>query len=465
MAQNDRNPIEDLPRNTIIFEMAKFIYDQAPRQNWTIAVLAALALWAGMVGRNVNVFNQGLNLYILFVARTGRGKEAMATGISKLVEAVAKKVPSIRELVTGKFASSQAILQHLNTAPATLSIQGEGEYLFRRLTSPKASQNDQELLQTVLDLFHKSGIGHSIPGYRKADKAASVGMIPSPCVTLLTESTFGAVDALMSHDSVKKGLTPRFMIVMTKATRPELNPNVSGQPDPEMIERLGSIYAAVMLNSNPLYGIEATFTAEAFLLQQDFDRETTRYINEGGDGVEAELWNRSHLKAAKLAALVATALNPWCPQITAEVMQWAIEVERFNVMQLIAEIESGEVGEVTEDVRLSRVTKAISEYIMQREPWLFPKGYKVNFELHERGFVTFSYLSNKVGNTKPFKKDGYKEPSKLIRDALDVLVARGDLDFWRKGMRPIKDEKDFQLPVDGWFVANPRAFLPDPVSR
>jgi len=74
-------------------------------------------------------------------------------------------------------------------------------------------------------------------------------------------------------------------------------------------------------------------------------------------------------------------------------------------------------------------------------------------------------LHNKVGNTKPFKKDGYKEPTQLIREALDVLVARGDLEYWRKGMRPIHDEKDFQLPVDAWFVTNPRAFLPEPVRE
>jgi hypothetical protein len=450
----DRHPIDNIPQNSVVYAIAKFIFDQAPRQNWTIAVVAALAFWAGIVGRNVNVLNQGLNLYILFVAGTGRGKEAMASGISKLIEAVAVKVPSIRQLVTGRFASSQAILHHLSEFPGTLSIQGEGEYLFRRLTSPKAPQNEQELLQTVLDLFHKSGLGQAMPGYRKAEKAASVGAIPSPCFTLLTESTFGAVDALLSNDAVKKGVTPRFMIVMTKALRPELNPNMVSQPDPELVEFIGSVWSQVMTCSKPLVGIEVKFDNEANKLQAAFDRETTRNINEADQDIEAELWNRSHIKASKLAALVATGVNYWNPQITGEQMRWAIEVERYCVGQLIAEIESGEVGEVTEDVRLSRVIKACAEYVLQREPWLFPKGYRVDPELHDDRIITFAYLHNKLCNTKPFKEIGYKKPSQLIRECLTVLTDKGDLQFISKA----EMERDRKRRVEGWVISNPGTF-------
>lgn len=458
------HPIHDIPENSVVRAIADYIYAQAPRQNRTLASVAAIALWAGLVGRNFNVSREGLNVYILAIAGTGRGKETMARAIERIIEAIATTVHGARDLRSGRFASSPAILQHLQTHRQTLSIQAEGEYLFKRLTSPKASQNDQDLLQTILDLYHKAGFGASLPGYRKADLAQSVAAIPSPCFSLLTESTIGAVNEIIGHDAIKRGVPQRFLIVMSKADRPYDNPtSKDAELNPRLVEYLSGVYAGVLSRSNPLQVTNVQFTPEATQLEKQFDRETTDLMNKSGSGVHAEIWNRSHLKALKLAALVATGVNHYCPQITAAEMQWAIDVERHDVMDLLAQLESGEVGEVTEDVRLSRVTKAISEYIMQREPWLFPKGYKVNFELHERQFVTFSYLSNKVGNTAPFKKDGYKEPSKLIREALDVLVARGDLDFWRKGMRPIKDEKDFQLPVDGWFVSNPRAFLPDTV--
>ena len=378
------HPIHDIPQNSVVRAIADYIYAQAPRQNRTFASVAAIALWAGIVGRNVNVMNAGLNLYFLVIAGTGRGKDGMVSGITKLVEAIAKTMPNARNLVSGKFASAQAILQHLKANPGTLSIQGEGEYLFRRLTSPKASQNDQELLQTLLELFSKSGLGQVFTGYRKADLAASVAQIYSPTFTLLTEGTFGLIDALLDNESIRRGLGPRCSVVISEAARPDLNPDAkNATPDQKLVEYLAGVVSWASSYSSPLQVVNTTFSEEANEIQTAFDRETTSYINNSGNNVEAELWNRSHLKAVKTAALIAAGFNPYCPQIDATTMQWAIAVERFNVNQLLSTMESGEVGEVTEDVRLSRIIKACAEYVNQREPWLFPKGYRVDAELHD----------------------------------------------------------------------------------
>jgi hypothetical protein len=95
----------------------------------------------------------------------------------------------------------------------------------------------------------------------------------------------------------------------------------------------------------PLQVTTVQLTLEATQLEKQFDRETTDLMNKGGSGVHAEIWNRSHLKALKLAALVATGVNHYCPQITAKEMQWAIDVERHNITDLLVEMENGEVGE------------------------------------------------------------------------------------------------------------------------
>jgi len=449
------HPIHDIPENSVVRAIAEYIYAQAPRQNRTLASVAAIALWAGLVGRNVNVSREGLNIYILAIAGTGRGKETMARAIERIIEAIATTVHGARDLRSGRFASSPAILQHLQTHRQTLSIQAEGEYLFKRLTSPKASQNDQDLLQTILDLYHKAGFGASLPGYRKADLAQSVAAIPSPCFSLLTESTIGAVNEIVGHDAIKRGVPQRFLIVMSKADRPYDNPtSKDAELDPRLVEYLSGVYAGVLSRSNPLQVTTVQFTPEATRLEKQFDRETTDLMNKGGSGVHAEIWNRSHLKALKLAALVATGVNHYCPQITAKEMQWAIDVERHNVMDLLAQLESGEVGEVTEDVRLSRVVKACAEYFQQREPWLFPKGYRVDPDLHDKGIITFTYLHNKLCKTAPFQKDGYKQPSSIIRDCLKVLVEKGDLAEINKAVMG----KNYGRSIEGWQIANPRSF-------
>lgn len=448
------HPIHDIPANSIVYEIQQYLFAQSHRQNRTIASVAAIALWAGIVGRNVNVSGEGLNLYVLLVAGTGRGKETISKGIGKIIEAVAKTVPDARNLVTGRFASSQAMLQHLQGNPATLSIQAEGEYLFKRITSPKASQNEQDILQTLLDLYHKSGFAAALPGYRKAKVEESVGSISAPCFTLITESTFGAVDALLAYDSVKKGFTPRFLIVMTKADRPYDNQTASEvEIDPWLVERLASAFCAAKANSNPVRGANVTFSPEAEELHKHFDRETTDRINRAEDRPEGPIWNRSHLKALKLAALIASGMNPYCPHIDADVMRWAIAVERHCIEQLLAEMESGEVGESTEDVRLSRIVKACKDYVTIEHRAL-PKGYRVNADLHEKRIITFTYLHNKLANTAPFRKNGHNEPSRLIRDSLKVLVEKGDLAELNKAVM----SKDHGHSVEGWIINNVDSF-------
>ncbi|CAM3127825.1 hypothetical protein PANO111632_04680 [Paracoccus nototheniae] len=455
MPIDDRHPLEDLPKNSVVYAIALFIHAQAPRQNWLMAVVAALALWAGIVGRNINVSGSGLNLYLLMIAGTGRGKEGMASGIARLIEAIAKSVPIARDLLTGRYASSQALLQQLKGNPATISMQGEGEYLLRGLTSPKASQNDKELLRSLLDLYHKSGFGQTFTGYRKADLAGSVAHIHSPNFTLLTEGTFGLVDALLDGDSIRKGLGPRCSVVISKAERPEMNDTCSSAtPDAALVEHLAGVLSWVMSMSSPLQVLNTSFEIEAAALHKDFDRETTWLINNSANIIESELWNRSHLKAMKLAALVASGVNHYSPTITADQMNWAINAERYSTNQLLREISSGEVGEVTEDVRLSRVIKACTEYVTERDATKFPHGYRVDHDLHQKMIITFAYLNNKLGNTKPFRRDGHKQPSQIIRDCLKLLVDKGDLEYLPKGrMNGTHDAR-----VEGWMIANLRSF-------
>lgn len=135
-------------------------------------------------------------------------------------------------------------------------------------------------------------------------------------------------------------------------------------------------------------------------------------------------------------------------------MNWAVQSERHCVNKLLSEMESGEVGEVTEDIRLSRVIKACSEYVMERDISKFPQGYRVDHDLHQKMIITFAYLNNKLGNTKPFRKDGHKQPSQIIRDCLKLLVDKGDLEYLPKG----RMNGNHDARVEGWMIANLRIF-------
>jgi hypothetical protein len=64
----------------LLGELATFIYAQAPRPVAEIALAGAVALMAGICGRSYNVSGMGLNQYVMLIADTGTGKEAIAGG-------------------------------------------------------------------------------------------------------------------------------------------------------------------------------------------------------------------------------------------------------------------------------------------------------------------------------------------------------------------------------------------------
>ncbi len=448
----------------LVGEVMAYTLASSPRPVPEIALAGAIGFIAGIVGRNFNVRGTGLNQYVLLLAPTGRGKEAMARARSALMSSVMKSVPAAATFIgPARFASLQALVGHLENNRVFMSIIGEFSAELNRLCGPKASENGRELEQGILDLWGKSAASDAYEGIVRADRTKNVSRIEAPAFSFIGESVPERIDERLTSDIVMSGMLPRVTTIRYEGPRvPENEGFSSVAPPPELVERIAGLCSDILSMQNPFRGRHVEFTPEAEALRKSFDKFCDIQINKKSQlGSFSELWNRAGLKSAKLAALIAVGVNPYMPTITVQQMQWAINIEYRGIQDFLAKVESGEVGEVTEDVRLSRVAKACAEYIMQREPWLFPKGYRVDHDLHDREIITFSYLNNKLGNTKPFRKDGHKEPSKLIREALDVLVARGDLELWRKGSRPIQGENDFQLRVDGWLISNPRAFIPD----
>jgi hypothetical protein len=104
----------------LLGEIARFIHDAAPRPVPEIALAASIGLMAGICGRAYNISNTGLNQYVLLLAPTGTGKEAMASGISRLMSAVVTKESTkaaMDFIGPGDIASGQALLKYLRFCP------------------------------------------------------------------------------------------------------------------------------------------------------------------------------------------------------------------------------------------------------------------------------------------------------------------------------------------------------------
>lgn len=80
--------------------IAQYIYDQAPRPQAEAAIVASLGLLAGICGRQWSISNTGLNIYLVLVARSATGKEAIHSGVGRLCAFVGAKNNDVAQFVS-----------------------------------------------------------------------------------------------------------------------------------------------------------------------------------------------------------------------------------------------------------------------------------------------------------------------------------------------------------------------------
>jgi hypothetical protein len=84
------------------------------------------------------------------------------------------------------------------------------------------------------------------------------------------------------------------------------------------------------------------FAAQLF---EDFDRYCDDQINsDNSREVSRHMWNRAHIKAMKLAGLVAVGIAPYNPVVDRDCAQWATDIVARDVLNIIGRFERGDVG-------------------------------------------------------------------------------------------------------------------------
>ena len=89
----NKQPSVEFPPG-LLGEIADYIYRASPRPVKEISLAAAIGLMAGIAGRSYNYSGAGLNQYILLLAPTGRGKEAISGGVSKIMSRLTEMDPT-----------------------------------------------------------------------------------------------------------------------------------------------------------------------------------------------------------------------------------------------------------------------------------------------------------------------------------------------------------------------------------
>jgi hypothetical protein len=167
-------------------DVAQYIYQSAHRPVWPIAIGGAIAFLSGIVGRQFNISQTGLNQYVVIIAKTGRGKESASAGIDRLFHACKGTAPVVEAFRgPGHIASGQALIRTMDDQPSMVSTLSEFGHTLRIITNPRASISDLRTRQVLLDLFAKSGAGRTLQSSAYADREKNTKVVEAPNFSFL----------------------------------------------------------------------------------------------------------------------------------------------------------------------------------------------------------------------------------------------------------------------------------------
>ena len=401
----------------LVGELASYFYQTAIRPVPEIALAAALALTAGVCGRSYNISGSGLNQYLILLAKTGSGKEGALSGIENLISAVRAQIPMVDQFIgPAAFASGQALVKVLNDKPCFVSVLGEFGLTLQQLSDQRANSAQLMLRKVLLDLYAKSGWNRMLRSSVYSDTDKNTKIIQAPNVTILGESTpetfFDGLDA--SH--IAEGLIPRFSVIEYSGDRVPRNRNANVPPSQGLAQRFIDLVAISLTTSNNNACAPVQLDSHSVALLDDFDTRADGIMNASKMDVEMQVWNRAHLKALKLSALLAVGCNPHQPVVTAEMAQWAIDFVTRDVELVAARFKEGDVGQ-GDSKQFHDLKRAIEGYFNHSA-----KITKERFaDLHKARIIPYAYLAQRTASVASFRHDRLGATNALKRTVQTLL--------------------------------------------
>ena len=352
----------------LIGELADYIHASAIRPVREIAVVAAIGLTAGVIGRTFNISGSGLNQYLILLAKTGSGKDGMTTGIDSLVAAVRPQVPMVDDFIgPSVFASGQALVRVLDKQECFMSVLGEFGFTLQEICSPKASSANLTLKRVMLDIYTRSGFNKVLRPSVYSETEKNTRVVQAPNVTILGESTPEIFYDGLDATAIAQGLIPRFSVFEYLGPRPPRNPHAFCPPPPALVDKFASLVTIALVAKQNRAVCPVQVNPDALALLDAFDRSADKAINATGADVIMQLWNRAHLKALKLSALLAAGCNPHQPIVEAEHAAWAISLVQRDISRLAAKFSAGDTGQG--DTRMeSDLRRAAADWLRMRPP-------------------------------------------------------------------------------------------------
>lgn len=402
----------------LVGDVAEYIFQTSVRPVPEVSLMAAIAITAGVCGRSYNISNSGLNQYLILVAKTGSGKEGAASGIDNLLAAVRQQIPMVEQFIgPAAFASGQSLIRMLDERPCFVSVLGEFGITLKQVSDAQAHAPLVMLKKVMLDLYSKSGWNKMLRPSVYADQEKNTKTIQAPNVTIFGETTpinfFEGLE--LSH--IDEGLIPRFSVMEYLGDRPDRNENANVPPSADLTSRFADLVTIALTTAQNRTCGPVMMAADGKALLDKFDKECDKKINDASGSVVSQLWNRAHLKALKLAALVAVGVDMHNPAISLDSAKWAIEFVRTDISVMTSRFDSGSfgAGESKQEADIRDAVAALLAMTVETK-----RAYQVPESVIESDIIPFGYIRRRCRLLKSFKEDR-RGAARAIQDSLADL--------------------------------------------
>lgn len=433
----ERQEIEDLDAPKVIFppglvgDIANFFLEASPRRVPTIALAGSIGLMSGVCGRAYNVTGTGLNQYVLILAQTGAGKDAVSSGISRLMNVMRPGSPNAGEFIgPGELVSKPGLIKWLSQHPSIVSVIGEFGLKLKEMSSPSANAHMTGLQGLFLQLYSKSGKGNILDPMAYSDTNKNTKPLLAPSLTIVGESTPETFYSCLDESMISTGLLPRFLIMEYTGKVPYVaDDHELAKPSFSLCNEFGKLLAISIGKQHNNDVVPVLLEPPALKLMNEFDRYCTDQVNSSRLQVTKQLWNRAALKAKKLSGILSVGTNYINPVIIREAVDYSIKMIVADVDNLVNKFGNGDFGDYrSNNMSEFRQAKELGMclydwFCTERESW---RSYNLNEQMVKEYVFTLNSVQMRMMLNKAFKEDRLG-PNIAIKRAIQYFLDAGDI--------------------------------------
>lgn len=399
--------------------IAQYIYQSAPRPVKEVAIVGALGLLAGICGKTWYIPGSGLNLYVILVARSAVGKEAMHSGVSALVQAASMRAPSVHGFVNfTDFASGPALIKACATQSCFVQVAGEWGQKLRSLAQDNSKDTAAASLRRVMtDLYQKSGPQSIVGGINYSQQEGNIASINGVAFSMIGETTPKTFYSALTETMMEDGFLSRFTIVEYEGDRPALNNATQTAPSKTLADAIGALVNKAQTPDR----VPVNASPGAAQLFHEFELECDKEINSTKDESWRQMWNRASLKVMRVSALLAVADNDMYPCVEPHHVVWALELIRRDIAIMKTRLESGEIGS-DDQARERKALAVIKDYFVRE----LSEGYGVSPAMRENAIIPHKVLQIRCQKSPAFTAHR-AGPTEGIKQVMKSLVESGYL--------------------------------------